>query len=131
MTLSFTSLGLSEARVSHLESMGYEEPTAIQAEAIPHLLEAIRLNPGRTSVYINLSWALLQDGRFRETIAFLEQNMERLGKWPQVHLNLGAAYFYIGDRASARRELMILRQFGDPNFALRLARLLGEEPLQQ
>lgn len=38
MTLSFASLGLSEARVSHLESMGYEEPTAIQAEAIPHLL---------------------------------------------------------------------------------------------
>ncbi|MGB3135857.1 MAG: DEAD/DEAH box helicase [Nodosilinea sp.] len=38
MTLSFTSLGLSDARVSHLESLGYEEPTAIQAEAIPHLL---------------------------------------------------------------------------------------------
>ena len=38
MTLSFTSLGLSEARVNHLESMGYAEPTAIQAEAIPHLL---------------------------------------------------------------------------------------------
>jgi ATP-dependent RNA helicase DeaD len=38
MTLSFTSLGLSEARVSHLEGMGYAEPTAIQAEAIPHLL---------------------------------------------------------------------------------------------
>ena len=38
MTLSFTSLGLSEARVKHLENMGYAEPTAIQAEAIPHLL---------------------------------------------------------------------------------------------
>jgi ATP-dependent RNA helicase DeaD len=38
MTLSFASLGLSEARVSHLEGMGYTEPTAIQAEAIPHLL---------------------------------------------------------------------------------------------
>ncbi|TVQ10931.1 MAG: DEAD/DEAH box helicase [Leptolyngbya sp. DLM2.Bin27] len=38
MTLSFASLGLSDARVSHLEGMGYTEPTAIQAEAIPHLL---------------------------------------------------------------------------------------------
>ncbi|MBU6230008.1 MAG: DEAD/DEAH box helicase [Cyanobacteria bacterium REEB459] len=38
MTLSFASLGLSAARVSHLESLGYHEPTAIQAEAIPHLL---------------------------------------------------------------------------------------------
>ncbi|NJL49336.1 MAG: DEAD/DEAH box helicase [Leptolyngbyaceae cyanobacterium SM2_5_2] len=38
MTLSFTSLGLSAARVNHLEALGYHEPTAIQAEAIPHLL---------------------------------------------------------------------------------------------
>jgi ATP-dependent RNA helicase DeaD len=38
MTFSFASLGLSAARVSHLESLGYHEPTAIQAEAIPHLL---------------------------------------------------------------------------------------------
>jgi ATP-dependent RNA helicase DeaD len=38
MTLSFSSLGLSAARVSHLQSLGYHEPTAIQSEAIPHLL---------------------------------------------------------------------------------------------
>jgi ATP-dependent RNA helicase DeaD len=38
MTLSFNSLGLSEARVRHLEKAGYTVPTAIQAQAIPHLL---------------------------------------------------------------------------------------------
>ncbi|MBD2089611.1 DEAD/DEAH box helicase [Microcoleus sp. FACHB-1515] len=38
MTLSFHSLGLSEARVAHLEKAGFETPTAIQAQAIPHLL---------------------------------------------------------------------------------------------
>ncbi len=38
MTLSFNSLGLSEARANHLESMGFTTPTPIQAEAIPHLL---------------------------------------------------------------------------------------------
>ncbi|HEY9623822.1 MAG TPA: DEAD/DEAH box helicase [Crinalium sp.] len=38
MTLSFHSLGLSEARVRHLEKMGFEAPTPIQAQAIPHLL---------------------------------------------------------------------------------------------
>ena len=38
MTLSFNSLGLSEAQVRHLEKAGYEAPTTIQAEAIPHLL---------------------------------------------------------------------------------------------
>ncbi|MCY7392254.1 MAG: DEAD/DEAH box helicase, partial [Leptolyngbyaceae cyanobacterium CAN_BIN12] len=38
MTLSFNSLGLSDARVRFLESMGFTAPTPIQAEAIPHLL---------------------------------------------------------------------------------------------
>ena len=38
MTLSFQSLGLSEERVRHLEAMEFTSPTAIQAQAIPHLL---------------------------------------------------------------------------------------------
>ncbi|MFM7424269.1 MAG: DEAD/DEAH box helicase [Elainella sp.] len=38
MTLSFNSLGLSEARVRHLEKAGFVNPTTIQAQAIPHLL---------------------------------------------------------------------------------------------
>ena len=38
MTLSFNSLGLSEARIRHLETLGFTAPTAIQSEAIPHLL---------------------------------------------------------------------------------------------
>ncbi|MBE9076906.1 DEAD/DEAH box helicase [Romeria aff. gracilis LEGE 07310] len=35
---SFTNLGLSEARVQHLKKLGFTEPTAIQTQAIPHLL---------------------------------------------------------------------------------------------
>lgn len=38
MTISFASLGLSEARVRHLEKSGFTTPTPIQAQAIPHLL---------------------------------------------------------------------------------------------
>ncbi|NJN89650.1 MAG: DEAD/DEAH box helicase [Leptolyngbyaceae cyanobacterium SL_5_14] len=38
MTLSFKSLGLSEARVRLLEKLGFTAPTTIQAQAIPHLL---------------------------------------------------------------------------------------------
>jgi ATP-dependent RNA helicase DeaD len=38
MTLSFKSLGLSDARVRILEELGFETPTEIQARAIPHLL---------------------------------------------------------------------------------------------
>lgn len=38
MTLSFQSLGLSEAGVQQLEKLGFTEPTAIQIQAIPQLL---------------------------------------------------------------------------------------------
>lgn len=38
MTLSFQTLGLSEVRVRHLEKLEFVAPTAIQAQAIPHLL---------------------------------------------------------------------------------------------
>lgn len=38
MTLSFHGLGLSEARVRHLEKAEFTVPTTIQAQAIPHLL---------------------------------------------------------------------------------------------
>lgn len=39
MTLSFENLGISEARVKHLEKIGFNNPTEIQSQAIPHLLE--------------------------------------------------------------------------------------------
>ncbi|HBB34364.1 MAG TPA: ATP-dependent RNA helicase [Cyanobacteria bacterium UBA8803] len=38
MTLSFKSLGLSEARVHQLEQLGFTTPTTIQTQAIPELL---------------------------------------------------------------------------------------------
>lgn len=38
MDLSFKSLGLSDARVSQLEKLGFTAPTAIQSQAIPELL---------------------------------------------------------------------------------------------
>ncbi len=38
MTLSFQSLGLSEARVNQLEKLGFTAPTTIQTQAIPQLL---------------------------------------------------------------------------------------------
>jgi ATP-dependent RNA helicase DeaD len=38
MTLSFQSLGLSEAGVHQLEKLGFTTPTPIQVQAIPELL---------------------------------------------------------------------------------------------
>jgi ATP-dependent RNA helicase DeaD len=39
MTVTFKELGLSEACVAQLESLGFSEPTQIQQEAIPSLLQ--------------------------------------------------------------------------------------------
>jgi ATP-dependent RNA helicase DeaD len=39
MDLSFKSLGLSEELINHLETIGFTEPTPIQSQAIPPLLE--------------------------------------------------------------------------------------------
>jgi ATP-dependent RNA helicase DeaD len=36
--LSFNTLGLAESTMRHLEEIGFTSPTAIQAQAIPHLL---------------------------------------------------------------------------------------------
>jgi len=38
MNFSFESLGLSEARISQLEKLGFTTPTSIQSQAIPELL---------------------------------------------------------------------------------------------
>lgn len=38
MNLSFESLGISEERIRHLETIGFTEPTPIQVQAIPQLL---------------------------------------------------------------------------------------------
>jgi ATP-dependent RNA helicase DeaD len=57
MTTTFASLGLSEARVELLESMGFVEPTNIQIQAIPLLLEGNDLvgqsqtGTGKTAAY--------------------------------------------------------------------------------
>ncbi len=39
MTISFQSLGLSEERVAKLEKLGFEQPTDVQAQAIPEILK--------------------------------------------------------------------------------------------
>ena len=41
--VGFAALGLGPELVSTLDSLGYEEPTPIQAQAIPHLLTGVDL----------------------------------------------------------------------------------------
>jgi ATP-dependent RNA helicase DeaD len=57
MTISFTSLGLSQARLEQLEKLGFETPTEIQTKAIPHLLSGndvvgqSQTGTGKTAAY--------------------------------------------------------------------------------
>jgi len=57
MTISFKSLGLSDARVEQLEKLGFVEPTNIQTQAIPQLLEGrdvvgqSQTGTGKTAAY--------------------------------------------------------------------------------
>lgn len=57
MTISFKNSGLSDARVQHLENLGFTNPTNIQAQAIPLLLEGrdvvgqSQTGTGKTAAY--------------------------------------------------------------------------------
>ncbi|MFP4007959.1 MAG: DEAD/DEAH box helicase [Spirulinaceae cyanobacterium] len=57
MTITFNSLGLSEARLEQLERLGFEIPTEIQTQAIPHLLSGqdvvgqSQTGTGKTAAY--------------------------------------------------------------------------------
>lgn len=57
MTISFKSLGLSDARVEQLEKLGFSDPTNIQTQAIPLLLQGHDLvgqsqtGTGKTAAY--------------------------------------------------------------------------------
>lgn len=57
MTISFKSLGLSDSHVEHLAELGFVEPTDIQVQAIPQLLEGrdvvgqSQTGTGKTAAY--------------------------------------------------------------------------------
>ncbi|MGK7872486.1 MAG: DEAD/DEAH box helicase [Xenococcaceae cyanobacterium] len=57
MTISFKSLGLSDARIEQIEKLGFVTPTNIQAQAIPQLLEGrdvvgqSQTGTGKTAAY--------------------------------------------------------------------------------
>lgn len=56
--MPFTRLGLSEDVIRGVEAMGYEEPTPIQQEAIPHILEgrdvvgSAQTGTGKTAAFV-------------------------------------------------------------------------------
>jgi superfamily II DNA/RNA helicase len=96
--MSFDKLGLSDKVVSAVEACGYTEPTPIQAEAIPHVLERrdvlglAQTGTGKTASFTLPMLTLLEKGRARarmprtlileptrELAAQVEENFDRYG----------------------------------------------------
>jgi superfamily II DNA/RNA helicase len=96
--MSFNTLGLSEKVLAAVEAAGYTEPTAIQAGAIPQVLERrdilgiAQTGTGKTASFTLPMLTLLEKGRARarmprtlileptrELAAQVEENFERYG----------------------------------------------------
>ena len=97
-SMSFDTLGLSDKVVSAVKSCGYTEPTPIQTQAIPHVLERrdvlglAQTGTGKTASFTLPMLTLLEKGRARarmprtlileptrELAAQVEENFDRYG----------------------------------------------------
>ena len=99
LRMSFQSLGLSPKVLAAVEASGYIEPTPIQAQAIPHVLErrdvvgVAQTGTGKTASFVLPMLTLLEQGRARarmprtlileptrELAAQVEENFTRYGR---------------------------------------------------
>jgi ATP-dependent RNA helicase DeaD len=113
MTLSFHSLGLSEARVRHLEKLEFVAPTPIQAQAIPHLLS------GRDVV------GQAQTGTGK-TAAFSLPILDRI----DVKLNAVQALILTPTRELALQVGQAIRGFNDDR-RLKIVTIYGGQSIEQ
>ncbi|WP_417670493.1 DEAD/DEAH box helicase [Roseibium sp.] len=117
--MSFNTLGLSEKVLAAVEEAGYSEPTAIQAGAIPQVLERrdilgiAQTGTGKTASFTLPMLTLLEKGRARarmprtlileptrELAAQVQENFERYGKNHKLNVALliGGVSFAEQDR---------------------------------
>ena len=93
---------------------------------------AIRLDPTRAELYINLGYALLQLGQNANACAALSRAAEMDSQSPDAHYMLAQSFIATGDSASAKASLFNAVQV-NPNFdfAFRDLGLLAERMGQQ
>ncbi|MTI15654.1 DEAD/DEAH box helicase [Rhodobacteraceae bacterium RKSG542] len=121
--MSFSNLGLSEKVLAAVEASGYTEPTAIQAGAIPHVLERrdvlgiAQTGTGKTASFTLPMITMLEKGRARarmprtlileptrELAAQVEENFQRYGANQKLNVALliGGVSFADQDRKLER-----------------------------
>ncbi|GGB54382.1 RNA helicase [Roseibium aquae] len=115
--MSFNTLGLSEKVLSAVEAAGYTTPTAIQAGAIPHVLERrdilgiAQTGTGKTASFTLPMLTLLEKGRARarmprtlileptrELAAQVEENFEKYGVNHKLNVALLIGGVSFGDQ---------------------------------
>lgn len=72
-----------------------------QVEALAAFDAALRVAPQFMDALLNKATVLTEIGRYHESVELLQPHREI--QHPQLQLNLGTAYFYLGDFASAER----------------------------
>jgi tetratricopeptide (TPR) repeat protein len=103
-----------------------------QAEAIPHLEAALRLDPAQPAARFYLGTVLLQRReRLPEAVGLLEEAARQRPESARVHFNLGTAYLASGNRlhdaiAQFTAAVQLDPQLADAHF--NLARLLAADP---
>lgn len=93
-------------------------------ESLPLLAEAIRIKPDFSEAYVKAGAALLRARRYGDVVAFLEQNLDRIGDNGEARFYIGAAHAFMGNKEAARRELAVVARL-DPALARDLQGLIG------
>jgi len=98
------------------------------AEAVPHLVEAVRIDPRFAGAYNNLGAALIQQGNGSEAIAHFAAAARLRPQYADAHYNLAMALARQGRLDHAIQELVeaVRLRPDQPMWHYRLARLYQE-----
>jgi protein O-mannosyl-transferase len=95
-------------------------------DAIALFSKAIKLDPRYADAYVNLAAAYIKGRRYGDAVKLLEEHRPLLESRPDMHANLGLAYYLIGDAGGAERELAILRGAA-PTMAANLEKYMAQQ----
>jgi ATP-dependent RNA helicase DeaD len=119
-TVGFAALGLSESLLGTLTALGYEEPTAIQLEAIPPLLEGRDL----------LGQAATGTGK---TAAFALPMLQRISASDRVddETRRARALILVPTRELAMQVAEAIHKYGHNAFGTCVVPIYGGQAIQQ
>lgn len=93
--------------------------------AIAALKTAIGIRPDYDDAYVNLAAAFIQAGNPAEAARLLVSIMASVARRPDAHMNLGIAYFLMGNLPQALRQAEILKEL-DPRMAGQLENYMNQ-----